>query len=256
MTGNPVAVTAEQHKNTKIRRDVGFGYAEKVHVVPIVMNEFADVASNCPIIFVKEENGDRLRVAAMMGLDVEKNLLVQDGEWVGTHVPMNLGRVPFSFVPIGDGKALGTAVDMDSDLVSETEGEPLFNDAGEPTDYLKNVNQFLGNLFNGEIATKRFTDALSETDLLREFKLQMTGEDGTRRELVGLYTVEPKLLQELPQETVLDFHKEGILAGLHIAIQSMSQVKRLVRLHNALGENRISSVHLEILNGDQTVVTS
>lgn len=254
MTGNHVAVTAEQHKNIKVRRDVGFGYAEKVHVVPIVMNEFADVASNCPIIFVKEENGDRLRVAAMMGLDVEKNLLVQNGEWVGTHVPMNLGRVPFSFAPINDGKALGTAIDMDSDLVSEDEGEPLFDEGGEPTEYMKNVNNFLASLFNGEIATKNFTDALAKSDLLREFKLQMTAEDGTRRELVGLYTVEPKLLQELPQDTVLEYHKEGFLAAIHMAIQSMSQVKRLVRLHNTQGENRISSVHLEIMNNDQTVV--
>ncbi len=256
MTGNHVAVTAEQHKNTKIRRDIGFNYAEKVHVVPIVMNEFADVASNCPIIFVKEENGDRLRVAAMMGLDVEKNLMVQNGEWNGTHVPMNLGRVPFSFVPVGDGKALGAAVDMNSDLVSETEGEPLFTEAGEPTEYLNNVNAFLSNLFNGEIATKKFTDAMGQSDLLREFKLQMTAEDGTRRELVGLYTIDPKLLQELPQETVLEYHKEGFLAGIHMAIQSMAQVKRLVRLHNALGENRIASVHLEIVNGDQSVVTN
>lgn len=256
MAGNHQAVTAEQHKNIKIRRDTGFDWAQTLHVVPIVLNEFADVAANCPIIFVKDENSDRLRVAAMMGLDVEKNLLVRESNWLGTHIPMNLGRIPFSFVPLGDGKALGAAIDMNSDMVSETEGEPLFTEEGEPTEYLKNVNSFLANLFNGEIATQKYAEALDKHDLLREFKLQMTAEDGTRRELVGLHTIDPKLLQELPQETILEFHKEGFLAAIYMSIQSMSQMRRLVRYHNELGQNRISAINMEIMNGDQSVVTN
>lgn len=193
MTANPVAVTPEQHKNLKVRRDTGFAYAEKVHVVPIVLNEFADVASNCPIVFVKGETETQLRVAAMLGLEMEKNLFVKDKEWLGTHIPMNLGRMPFSFVPLGDdGKALGAAIDTNSDMVSETEGEALFTDAGEPTDYFKQVNGFLSNLFQGELATQKFVEALAKHDLLREFKLQMTGEDGAQRELVGLFAPSAK----------------------------------------------------------------
>lgn len=252
MTANPVAVTPEQHKNLKVRRDTGFAYAAKTHVVPIVLNEFADVASNCPIIFVKGEIEGQLRVAAMLGIEVEKNLFVKDNDWLGTHIPMNLGRVPFSFVPLDD-KALGAAIDTNSEMVSETEGEALFTEAGEPTDYFKQVNSFLSSLFQGELATQKFVEAVEKHDLLREFKLQMTGEDGARKELVGLFAPSAKRVQALSDEAILELHKEGHLAAVHIAIQSMSQVRRLVRLQNETGENKINAVHIEIMDDAEPV---
>lgn len=253
MTANHVAVTAEQHKNTKVRTDAGFAYASKIHVVPIVISEFADVAANCPIVFVKDENSDRLRVAAMLGLDVEKNLYVRDNEWLGTHIPMNLGRVPFSFTPLGDGKALGAAIDMDSDMVNEDEGQALFEENGEPSEYLKQVNGFLSSLFQGELATQKFSEAVAKHDILREFRLQMVGDDGSKRELVGLFTPAAPQLQALSDEAVLELHKEGFLAAIHIAIQSMAQVKRLVRQHNDSNEVKIRSVNMELVDAGQPI---
>lgn len=255
MTDNHVVIKPETHKNVKVRRDTGYEFTAKTHVVPIVINEFSDVAGNCPIVFVKDETGDRLRVAAMMGLEAENNLLVRDKDWMGTHIPMNLGRVPFSFKQLDDGKAVGTAIDMDSSMVSETDGEPLFDENGEATDYMKNVNQFLANLFQGEVATQKFSAMVEKYNLLREFKLQMVWENGTRRELVGLFTPAPQTLQQLSDEAVLELHKEGFLAAIHIAIQSMTQVKRLVRLNNETSEDRITSVNMELAEEGATFVT-
>ncbi len=247
MAPNHVALTAENHKNLKIRRDAGYAYAAEVHAVPVVLNEFSDVTANCPIIFVNDEGHDRLRASAMLGLDVGKNLFVDGDEWLGTHIPMNLGRVPYSFMPLQDGSnAIGAAIDVNSDIVSEEEGEPLFTEAGEPTDYLKNVNNFLASLFQGEIATQKFIEALQKHDMLREFKLQMVGEDGKGRELVGLFTISPRQLQTLSDEAALELHKEGHLAAAHMCIQSMSQVRRLVKMYNEVSDDKIRSVNLEV----------
>lgn len=254
MTSNHVAVTPETHKNVKIRVDTGFGFAKNKHIVPVVINEFADVAANCPIVFVKDENGGQLRVAAMMGLSPEINLYVQDNEWQGTHVPMNLGRLPFAFAPVGDGNMLGAALDMDSEQVSETEGKALFEESGEPTEYFKQVNVFLSTLFQGEVATQKFTDAIEKYDLLREFHVQMEDENGGKRELVGLFTPTSNRLKQLSDEAVVELNKEGILAGLHIAIQSMAQIKRLARLHNQLDGTKIKSVRLEMIDDAEPVV--
>lgn len=253
MAPNHVAITAENHKNTKVRRDVGYAYAADVHVVPVVLNEFADVASNCPIIFVKDETNDRIRASAMLGLDVAKSLFVKGTEWIGTHIPMNLGRVPYSFLPLGgESNALGAAIDMNSEMVSEDEGEALFNADGQPTDYFQNVNNFLSALFQGEVATQKFIEALQKHDLLREFKLQMVGEDGKGRELVGLSTVSPRQLQSLSDEVALEMYKEGHLAAAHMCIQSMTQVRRLVKMHNEVSDDRIQSVNMEIGEDGQT----
>ncbi len=253
MTSNHVALSPEQHKNTKVRTDVGFQFAEKIHVVPTVITEFADVAANCPIIFIKDENSERMRVAAMLGLEVEKNLYVKDGEWQGTHVPMNLGRVPFSFTPLGDSQQLGAAIDMDSDFVSETEGTPLFDEKGEPTDYNKQVNNFLATLFQGEMATQKFTEAVSKYDLLREFHLQMEDESGAKRELVGLFTPTANRVQQLSDEAILELNKDGFLAGIHIAIQSLAQVKRLARRYNQAGGPVIKSIRIQMVDDEQPI---
>lgn len=253
MTSNHVAVTPELHKNTKVRTDLGFGFAEQIHIVPVVITEFADVAANCPIVFVKDETNGQLRVAAMLGLEIEKNLYVQDQEWQGTHVPMNLGRIPFSFTRIGEGNQLGAAIDMESDFVSDSEGTALFDDKGEHTDYYKQVNNFLANLFQGEMATQKFTDAVNKYDLLREFRLQMEDDSGTKRELVGLFTPTANRLSQLSDDAILELNKDGFLAGIHIAIQSMAQVKRLARRHNKMGGSKIKSVRIELVDDGQPI---
>ena len=254
MTAKIVTVSAEEHKNLKIKTDVGISFSEKIHIIPVVVSEFADVAANCPIVFIKEENSDRLRVAAMLGIEVEKNLFFEDGAWQGTHVPLNIGRVPFSFAPVGDGKTLGPAIDLNHHLVNEEEGTPLFDEKGEPTDYYKWVNSFLGNLFQGEMVTQKFSEALAKYDLLREFHLQIEDEAGGKSELVGLFTPTANLLQQLSDEAILELNKEGYLAAIHIAIQSMAQIKRLVQLNNKREGTNIRGINIKMIGDDKPIV--
>jgi len=254
MTTNIVTVSAEEHKNLKIKTDVGISFSENIHIIPVVVSEFADIAANFPIVFLKDENADRLRVAAMLGIEVEKNLFFEDGAWQGTHVPLNIGRVPFSFAPTGDGKTLGAAIDLNHHLVSEEEGTPLFDEKGEPTDYYKWVNSFLGNLFQGEMITQKFADALAKHDVLREFHLQIEDESGRKSELVGLFTPAANLVQELSDEATLELNNEGYLAAIHIAIQSMSQIKRLVQLNNKRGGTKIRGVNIKMMGEEKPIV--
>jgi len=254
MTAKIVTISAKEHKNLKIKTDVGITHAEKMHIVPVVVSEFADVAANCPIVFLKDENAERMRIAAMLGIEVEKNLFFEDGSLQGTHVPLNIGRVPFSFAPTGDGKTLGAAIDLNHHLVSEEEGTPLFDEQGEPTDYYKWVNNFLGNLFQGEMISQKFIDALVKHDLLREFHLQIEDESGGKSELVGLFSPAANLVQELSDEATIELHKEGYLAAIHIAIQSMSQIKRLVQLHNKRDGTKIRGVNIKMMGEEKPIV--
>ena len=254
MTTNIVAVSPEEHKNIKIKTDTGISFSENIHLIPVVVSEFADVAANCPIVFVKDENSDRMRVAAMLGIEVEKNLFFEDGAWQATHVPLNIGRVPFSFAPIGDEKQLGAAIDLNHKLVSEEEGTPLFDEKGEPTDYFKWVNSFLSNLFQGEMMTQKLVDELTKHDLLREVHLQIEDEAGTKSELAGLYTPSANLVQKLSDEAILELSKSGFLAAIHVAVQSMAQVKRLVQLHNKREGTNIRGVNIQMIGDEQPIV--
>lgn len=251
MTPNIVTVTPETHKNTKIRTDIDVAFAEKVHVVPVVLTEFADVAANCPIVFVHDETPDRLRVAAMLGLEVEKNLFYKDGEWDGTHIPMNIGRIPFAFGPLEDGKTLAAALDMSNDRVNEEEGTPLFDDDGKPTEYFQRVNNYLATLFEGEVATQKFVAAMQKHDILNEFRLIMEEEGGKQQELVGMFTPNAQALQNLSEEAILELNKEGFLAAAIVAVQSMAQIKRLVKMHNQRSDRTIKGIRMEMVGADQ-----
>lgn len=254
MTTNIVSVSAEEHKNLKIKNDAGISFSENIHIIPIVVSEFADVAANFPIVFIKDENSDRLRVAAMLGMEVGKNLFFEDGAWQATHVPLNIGRVPFSFAPLGDTKTLGAAIDLNHPLVSEDEGTPLFDENGEATDYYKWVNNFLNSVFQGEMVTQKFGEAMAKHDLLREFHLQIEDESGAKSELVGLFTPSASLLQKLSDEATLELNKEGFLAAIHIAIQSLSQIKRLVQLNNKRDGTNIRGVNIKMIGDEQPIV--
>ncbi|WP_262696237.1 SapC family protein [Kordiimonas aquimaris] len=247
MANNIVPVTREEHQNVKIRTDAGIGYTEKVHVVPVVVNEFADVAANSPIVFLKDEKSDRFRPASMLGLRVEENLFYRDGEWVGTHIPMNLGRVPFSIKAIGDGKQVGAAIDMDSDLVGE-EGSALFDENGKETEYFERVTRFLAQLFEGEVASQKFMETLEKQNLLREFRLLLEDVNGVKTELTGLWTPDNQALQNLPDDVALEMHKSGHLAATHVAIQSMAQIKRLVQLNNQKGGTLVRSINVDMID--------
>lgn len=250
MANNIVPVTREEHQNVKIRTDAGIGYTEKVHVVPVVVNEFADVAANSPIVFLKDDSNERFRPATMLGLKTEENLFYRDGEWVGTHIPMNLGRVPFSIKAIGDGKQVGAALDMDSDLVGE-EGAALFDENGKETEYFERVTRFLAQLFEGEVASQKFMAKLAEQNLLSEFRLIIEDVDGIKTELTGLWTVNNNALQALADDVALEMHKTGQLAASHVAAQSMAQIKRLVQLNNQKGGKLIRSINVDMIDPSQ-----
>lgn len=251
MTSNIVAVSKEEHKNIKIRTNAGIGHTATAHVAPVVVTEFADVASNSPIVFIRDETNTRFRTATMLGLQAEECLFYRDNEWQGTHIPMNLGRVPFSIKQIGDGQTVGAAVDLNSDLVSETEGDPLFDEDGKETEYFQRVNGFLSQLFEGEMATQKFVAALEKHDLLREFRLLTEDVNGVKRELTGLWSPASDLLLKLSDEAVLELHKSGYLAAIHVAVQSMAQIKRLVQLNNQRNEAKIRSIKVEMVDAPQ-----
>lgn len=247
MADNIVPITRETHQNTKIRTDGGLEYTAKIHVVPIVINEFADVAANSPIVFLRDEKDTRFRPATMLGLRVDECLYYHNGEWQGTHVPMNLGRAPFSIKPIDDGKTVGAAIDMASDLVNEEEGDALFDENGKETEYFQRVNGFLNQVFQGEVAAQRYTAALEEHGLLQEMRLLLEDVNGKVTELTGIWSPAANLVQDLPDDVALKLHKSGHLAATHVAIQSMAQIKRLVRLNNMRGGTLIRSIKAEMV---------
>jgi hypothetical protein len=124
---------------------------------------------------------------------------------------------------------LGVFIDENSPLVGN-EGEPLFTAEGEATPFLQNRQQLLADLANSEIASQRFTKALTDMDLLQAMQIHIEYVSGERRTLNGIITINEKKLAELADDKVLELHKAGFLAPIYTMLTSLGQLNRLVQL--------------------------
>lgn len=249
MAINYIPLDKEKHKNTKVAANNTFKYAKNTHLAAASIKEFAQLAACMPIVFIQDPKNDRYHCVAMLGMEQSQNLfLAGSGEqWHAPHVPMNILRYPFDVRP--DGEKLGIYIDENSDFVGD-EGQALFTEAGEPSDYLKNRQQFLADLANSELMTQRFVAKVTELELLDPIQIRLTYENGQTRNVTGMMSINEKKLLELDDEKVLDLHRSGFLGALYAVMMSLGQLNRLVELSNKT-ENPIKNMQLSVANPPQ-----
>lgn len=240
MAINYIPLDKEKHKDTKVAVNNSFAYAKKTHLAAASIREFAQLASSMPIVFIKDPNTERHHVVAMLGMEQNQNLYLASDRWKAPHVPMNIMRYPFDVRP--DGEKLGVYIDENSDMISE-DGQALFTDAGEPTEFLKNRQQFLADLANSEMLTQRFIKQVTELELLEDIQIRLAYKDGKQRNVTGMMSINEKKLLELPEEKVVELHKSGFLGAMYAVMMSLGQLNRLVELSKDT-DNPIQSMQL------------
>jgi hypothetical protein len=176
----------------------------------------------------------------MLGLEQGQNLYYAEERWQGPHVPLNVQRYPFDIRP--DGDRLGVFFDENSDMISD-EGQPLFTEDGEPSDYFKNRQQFLSDLANSEVQNQRFIKAIQELELLEEIQIRITYATGQVRNVTGILSIDEKKLIALEDEKVLSLHKAGYLGAAYSMMLSLGQLNRLVELTNKT-DNPVQSIQI------------
>jgi len=125
------------------------------------------------------------------------------------------------------------SINVESPRVSETEGEALFTDSGEPSEYLQKSMENLQTIHRGHEQNKTFIAALLENDLLEGFNLDITLKDGSNNRLEGFYTINEEKLAGLQAETLGQLHEQGFLQAIYMAVASFSRVSGLIAKKNA-----------------------
>ena len=112
-------------------------------------------------------------------------------------------------------------------------GEPLFTDDGRPTAYLESIRQAVRFLHSGMHATKAFIARLLELKLLEPIELELEFDDGSRRDGVGLYTIDAGALGALEDAVVVELHRRGYLRLIDFMIASLKQLPVLASRKSA-----------------------
>src|SRR5919109_1350769 len=143
------------------------------HFAQVFPAEFATAAARCPVLFTKDPQTGNFYAGAMMGFKAGENLLTSSGAGDG-FVPLASRRGGF----FTSGQQI--AIDREHVRFSESEGDRLFDDAGQPADPLRAVQRVLGEIHAGLEQTRAYIAALTASNLIETIDVSLQFDDGER----------------------------------------------------------------------------
>lgn len=167
-------------------------------------------------------------------------LFWQQGEWDAVYIPAQFERLPFyvgTEAQSADSSNRVLCIDMDNASVSEEKGTPLFDNTGEPSNYLLEKQQILAQLLDGETQNQRFIAALQQHNLITPFTLDITFENESKTSITGLYTIDEDKLAALSADAIADLHAQHMLQSIYTLIASNAQIYALIDKKNKANKN-------------------
>jgi hypothetical protein len=218
-----VALNAQEHAGVRVRAHP----PELPHFTEILVGEFAAVAATCPIVFAKNPETGAFYAGALFGFRPNENLL---GDGPPPYVPLDRQRA--GFYVAGE----NIAIDLDNPrfAFSSTEGEPLFEDGGQPGPALRQIQRMLGQIVQGKQETDAFIAGLLALKLIEPIDNSLQFYDGEKLVLDGLYTVSLDALRDLKDDDVLKLFRNGHLQLIYSVSGSLKQIAVLAERRNRM----------------------
>jgi len=222
------------HRNLRVILRFGAGFGDQVATVAAFPGEYADLQREYPIFFQRDAGTGRFHSVALLGLERDENLFLQDGRWNAAYLPGILAKGPFV---IGfqqqhvDGEPRNEPVihvDLDHPRVSFTEGEPVFLPHGGNSPYLEQVIQVLRGIHQGAENGEAMLAALDAAGLIQPLELDVRLDDDHRVNLTGLHAIDRERLAALDAPTLQRLHAAGHLEGAYLALASLYNIRRLM----------------------------
>lgn len=229
---NPVPLHPARHGDLRLRAPLDYRFAAKANAVPLNLAEIPLAGQWYPIAFTV---GEAPRPVAILGFREGENLFVdRSGAWLeGAYVPTYVRRFPFILSRDGDAELL--CIEERSEILSPTEGQPLFSPDGQPTELLRAALRFCRSAQSAEAATEPFGKALRELDLLDTRTATAKLASGARLSLSGFLIVEETRFRALSDDAFLELRRKGWLSAVYAQIQSTLNWTRLADLAQAAG---------------------
>jgi hypothetical protein len=231
----PTALDSAVHRHLKLRLPItDWSMADRLNAIFVAAAEFGEVCREFPIVFVragKEPDGsEAIAPIAVLGLIQNQNLYLAGPRWRAQYMPAILRDYPFCIARLDDAR-FAICIDTEFTGTSVLEGQPLFQEDGQPAELLKTMTQRLETL-EGEIQRTRLVGKrLLELDVLREMRFDATLPDGSQHTVDGFLTVDDKKMSELPDAVVGELHRTGVLGLVHLHWVSLGNMRRLVDWH-------------------------
>ena len=228
---DPQPLHHARHAGKGLRKPFDYRFAAAAHAVVLHAQEFRLAAAHYPIVFADEASSMPL---AVLGFRDGENLFVDaSGAWAeGTYIPAYIRRYPFA---TGRGAKEGEQIlylDQGSELIvdldSSPDAEALFAD-GEASERTKQALAFCIAFGQQSAVTTAFVEAVKARGLLGAKEVRLELPTGGSQLLTGLRVIEEEKFNALPDETILEWRRQGWLPLVYWHWASMDNFFRLLR---------------------------
>jgi hypothetical protein len=225
------------HQDLKIRTGYSAEFGDSINSVLVFPTEFVFVQREYPILFRKDPSG-QLQSVALLGLDKDENLFLENGKWNARYVPAVQQRGPF-LIGFRKNETSGEVVrepvihiDLDHPRVSHTEGEPVFLRHGGHAPYLERANRMLQLIYRGTAAVAPMFAAFEEAGILDSMEIEVALDERTKYKLPGFVTISEQRLAKLDGAQLERLNKPGFLHFATFALASLGNFNWLIELKN------------------------
>ncbi|MEM7283027.1 MAG: SapC family protein [Pseudomonadota bacterium] len=243
-----VELTSSAHGDLRILQDAKTKFAADQHVLALRANEVGQAASCFAVFFTRSQQTGDAALSAITSISPGNNLFVKDGVWTATHEPSIMQTYPF-FLMRADNQEKGytVGVDADSAALSRSEGEPLFQENGQPSMHLSKITSVLEANLEHDVQTRLFTESVEKLGLQKSVNLVVYLQNGESQTITGLRTIDEDKLKSLDAKVLQDLNAKGYLVAIHAMLLSIFQLNLLIRRYNEAGAGpTINQIKLEV----------
>ena len=200
------------------------------HAIPATVDEFPLLARHYPIIFA---TGDNPVPLALMGLTEGVNAFMDENGHPlekSTYIPAYIRRFPFLLARLRpDSDELSLCFDPTVGAIGDFEdGEPLFEENGEPSKATKAILQFCEQFETAGQRTAAFVEDLKKSDLLMDGEVAIQPEGAPQPFTYrGFRMVDEEKLREMRGDELRKFNQSGLLPLIYAHLFSLSQIRDL-----------------------------
>ena len=228
------ALDSQLHRNLKVHQTgVDWSIAAELNALFLAGAEFGEACREYAILFVRAGNDDkgRQQVApiAALGLAQRENLYLDGKNWRAMYIPAILKAYPFSTGRVGTEQRTVLSIDLGWAGLSQTEGVPLFDAEGKPSEHLQALNKQLEQLELEVQRTRELCRFLIDKDLLRDMRFDAELPDGQKLQVDGFLTIDDKRVAALPDADILQMQRNGVMGLIHAHYVSMGNMRKLVQ---------------------------
>jgi len=223
-----------EHSGISIIESNDYSRFSNEHLIPVVVHEFISIATEFPIVFVKNTETGQFTPVAMMGLKNSINLYCQNSSWHSGVTPLGFSNAPLSLMKTSEqSDEVMVCIDQSSHLIAEAGGHRLFNDDKEQTDYLKSRTQALLDIASFNQQTANICQLFTSLKLLEPKPLSVKQVRNDQAiNIDGIYVVDEKRLNGLSDEDFLSLKNKGVLPLIYAHQLSLHQLSRLIEKQN------------------------